>query len=87
MTISGSDVSRRHRLLDETQGRPLDEAYLHQSIRADLEAEAADPGSDALITPAMLDHLRELMAETGAMAVASGASAAGRGNWPTGTTT
>ena len=67
MTIPLAGGARRLRLMAEAQGRPLDEAYLHQSIRADFEAEAAEPDPDALLTPGMLGHLRELMAEKAAM--------------------
>jgi hypothetical protein len=46
------------------QGRRLDEAYLnHPDIRADIEAEAADPDPDSLVTPEALEHLRELIRE------------------------
>src|SRR4051812_12108086 len=53
---------RRRRILAGLQGRRLDVAYLnHQDIREDLEAEAADPDPDALLTPETLQHLQELI--------------------------
>jgi hypothetical protein len=53
--------ARRQRLVEELQGRNLEQAYLRPDIRRDLEAEAADPDPDSLITQEQLDHLRELM--------------------------
>ena len=58
-----TNEERRRCLLAETQGRRLDEAYQHREIRRDLDAEAADPDPDALVTPEMVDLLQELMAE------------------------
>src|SRR4051794_1733039 len=63
MPIPNTSEARRRRLLAEMYGRSLDEAYSHQKIRADLEAEANDPSPDALVTPEMLDFVRELVAE------------------------
>ncbi|MBV8309546.1 MAG: alpha/beta fold hydrolase, partial [Planctomycetaceae bacterium] len=57
------EQERRRRLLAETQGRRLDEAIQHRDIREDLNAEAADPDPDSLVTPEMVDLLHELMAE------------------------
>jgi hypothetical protein len=54
-------MERRRRLVEELQGRTLDQAYLRPDIRADLEAEAADPDPDSLITQEQLDQLRELL--------------------------
>ena len=63
-TARDPGAQRRRRLLAQLQGRRLDEAYLnHPDIRADLEAEAADPGPDALVTPGALEHLRALIRE------------------------
>src|SRR5262245_36038427 len=57
-------AQRRRRILAQLQGRRLDAAYLnHPDIRADLEAEAAAPAPDALVTPESLEHLRELIRE------------------------
>src|SRR3954463_7677813 len=60
---------RRRRLMAGALGRSLDEAYRHPQIRADLEAEAASGDPEALVTPAMLDDLRDLMAEKQALAL------------------
>ncbi len=66
MSHPETGAARRRRLLAAVQGRPLDEAYRHQAIRVDLEAEARDSASagrqDALLTADMLEHLRELIA-------------------------
>jgi len=78
MPYPDSGATRRRRLLAAVQGRPLDEAYLHQSIRADLEAEAeAGEGGDGLLTPDMLDHLRELVAAKAGAGPGPGAGATG----------
>src|SRR3954447_18740204 len=59
---------RRRRLMAGALGRPLDEAYQHPQIRVDLESEAASGDPEALVTPAMLEDLRDLMAEKRALA-------------------
>ena len=62
--LPDAERQRRRRLLAETQGRRLDEAYLsHPNIRGDVEAEAAASGPDALVTSDMLAHLQELIEE------------------------
>ena len=62
--LPDAEKQRRRRLLAETQGRRLDEAYLsHPNIRVDVEAEAAGSNPDALVTPDMLAHLQELIEE------------------------
>jgi pimeloyl-ACP methyl ester carboxylesterase len=66
------DRDRRGRLLTETQGRRLDEAYLNQQIRDDLRKEADDPHPDTLITPEMLDQLEEYMDEMEGAGVSPG---------------
>jgi pimeloyl-ACP methyl ester carboxylesterase len=57
------DNDRRRRLVEELQGRRLDEAYQIPSIRADLEQEAVSPSPDRLVTADQLAQLRELIAE------------------------
>jgi V8-like Glu-specific endopeptidase/pimeloyl-ACP methyl ester carboxylesterase len=54
---------RRMRLLDQMQGLPIEEAFHQHSIRTDLEAEAAEADPDGLMTPAVLELLRELIAQ------------------------
>ena len=62
--LPDAERQRRRRLLAETQGRRLDEAYLSRpNIRLDVEAEAAASGPDALVTSDMLAHLQELIEE------------------------
>ena len=59
-------VDRRRRLIAALHGRAIERAYRDdKAIRADLEAEARDAENDvdALMTPEMLDHLRELIAK------------------------
>ncbi|QDV37458.1 esterase/lipase family protein [Tautonia plasticadhaerens] len=63
MSTAESSEDRRRRLLVETQGRRLDEAYLHGSIRDDLQTEAADADPDSIVTPEMLDQIEEYMDE------------------------
>ena len=63
-TLPDTQKQRRRRLLAETQGRRLDEAYLsHPNIRDDVDAEAAASDPDSLVTPDMLAHLQELIEE------------------------
>ena len=73
MPLPETGEERRRRLLAETQGRRLDEAYQHRRIRADLQGEAADPDPDPLVTPEMLDQLQEYMGEVEGAGVAPGA--------------
>jgi hypothetical protein len=62
MTVDQARQERRRRLLQNLQGRKLEEGYLHPEIRQDLEREAADTDPNALVTQDMLRHLRELTA-------------------------
>ena len=66
MSHPESSASRRRRLLVAAQGRPLEEAYQQHGVRADLEAEVGDAAAvarqETLLTPDMLEHLRELIA-------------------------
>src|SRR5271166_1257981 len=68
---------RRGRLLMETQGRRLDEAYLHDQIRDDLRREADDQDPNSLVTPEMLEQLEEYMDEIEGAGVPPGVLAAG----------
>jgi hypothetical protein len=63
---------RRRRLLVETQGRRLDEAYLHREIRRDLHEESADPDPDSLVTSEMVEQLNEYMGELEGAGVSPG---------------
>jgi pimeloyl-ACP methyl ester carboxylesterase len=63
MSMMESSEERRRRLLVETQGRRLDEAFTHDQIRADLEAESQDPDPDSIVTPEMVEQLNEYMDE------------------------
>jgi V8-like Glu-specific endopeptidase len=62
MPTSEASRRRRLRLLANMQGLPIDEAFLRDVIRADLEAEAFQADPDALITPDAFSLLRELIA-------------------------
>ena len=60
MSVNGPAGERRRRLLANLQGRALAEALNDPGLWAEVEAEAHDPDLDSLLTPAVLDHLREL---------------------------
>ena len=60
---------RRAELLTDIQGRRIDEAYLHPSVRDNLEAEASDSDPDTLVTREMLDQLEEYMEQNEAAGV------------------
>lgn len=63
MATDEAGAQRRRRLLEDVQGRRLEEVYRdQQQVRWDLEAEAVDPDPDTLVTPEMIDQLRELTA-------------------------
>jgi pimeloyl-ACP methyl ester carboxylesterase len=77
MATVGPSPDRRNRLLVETQGRRLDEAYLNPQIRDDLRREAEDPHPDTVVTPEMLDQLEEYMEEMEGAGVSPGVLSSG----------
>jgi pimeloyl-ACP methyl ester carboxylesterase len=77
MASAEPDPNRRSRLLTETQGRRLDQAYLVEQVRDDLRREAEDPHPDTLVTPEMLDQLEEYMDELEGAGIPAGVLSGG----------